>query len=531
MKPHPSSENEERDQEIIELLQSLRSFESKYPPELLAARRAAFVAQIERLERADIEEGLNPGDEKIVKLLGNLRSAKTEYPPDLLAARRSVFLQQIEGAGSVSLLNKLRFSVKNLFQDKGIIPAIPLANLKRTSLVVAVFMIAALMGSLLFSYTEQGVAQPTRNLPTSTYETGTIICSPDTQAPPCSTRELDSSHDLADQANGAARPAVSKDARSSYGAVYQAAYVNDGRSDTSWVSNSAHSWIKIDLGKVTTINTVTLLKGSVGSSDADNPGQFVIAVALSDVYSDGNSSNDYTEYAQVFNSEQTGFSGTVSQGETVRTFFPAVKARFVKLTFERAGATIEEVGVFMIQPPELAGHPRRMTPDGMPEVSATLVSTNISLPMDRATATPTDTWLPTNTPIPSFTHTPHPSDTPIPLLTNTLPSAHTATSVPINPLPSNTPIPSSTVVPPTAIPPTLQSFPESPGPIIVTGNDQNLTFTCNDNAVEVRGHANTVTLLGSCSSITVTGNGNQIFWQSGSPVIRNNGNENLISQR
>ncbi|HKY55317.1 MAG TPA: DUF3060 domain-containing protein, partial [Anaerolineales bacterium] len=59
---------------------------------------------------------------------------------------------------------------------------------------------------------------------------------------------------------------------------------------------------------------------------------------------------------------------------------------------------------------------------------------------------------------------------------------------------------------------------------------QTLTFTCNGNAVEVRGNANTITLLGSCSSITVTGNANVIYY-SGSPVITNTGNENILSPR
>jgi hypothetical protein len=123
-----------------------------------------------------------------------------------------------------------------------------------------------------------------------------------------------------------------------------------------------------------------------------------------------------------------------------------------------------------------------------------------------------------------------PSDTPIPLPTNTLPPADTATPVPTDPLPLDTPIPFSTVVPPTVIPATVQPVPASTEPIIITGSDQNLTFTCNGNAVEIRGHANTVTLLGSCSSITITGNRNRVFWQSGSPIISNQGKDNLISQ-
>lgn len=78
--------------------------------------------------------------------------------------------------------------------------------------------------------------------------------------------------------------------------------------------------------------------------------------------------------------------------------------------------------------------------------------------------------------------------------------------------------------------PTIQP-PASTGTILITDNDQTLTFTCSGNAVEVRGNANTITLLGSCGSITVKGNANVIYWQSGSPVITDTGNENIISQR
>lgn len=85
--------------------------------------------------------------------------------------------------------------------------------------------------------------------------------------------------------------------------------------------------------------------------------------------------------------------------------------------------------------------------------------------------------------------------------------------------------PSATVSAPTIQPPA------STGTILITDNDQTLTFTCNGNAVEVRGNANTITLLGSCGSITVKGNANVIYWQSGSPVITDTGNENTISQR
>jgi hypothetical protein len=94
-----------------------------------------------------------------------------------------------------------------------------------------------------------------------------------------------------------------------------------------------------------------------------------------------------------------------------------------------------------------------------------------------------------------------------------------------SPEPEETETPSP--IPPTETP---EQPPASSGSIIITDNDQTLTFTCNGNAVEVRGNANTVTLLGSCGSITVKGNGNTIYY-SGSPAITNTGNENNLIQR
>lgn len=93
-----------------------------------------------------------------------------------------------------------------------------------------------------------------------------------------------------------------------------------------------------------------------------------------------------------------------------------------------------------------------------------------------------------------------------------------------------TPAPSSTLEPTLSPPTAPPQPPASSGTILITNNDQTLTFTCNGNAVEVRGNANTITLLGTCGSITVKGNGNVIYY-SGSPVITNTGNENSIIQR
>ena len=545
MKPSPSSDNDEVDRRITKLLKDLGSSEVNYPPELLAARRATFLAQVEQLSTADSGEALSAGDQEIVKLLGNLKSAQGEYPPELLAARRSAFLRQMKRAGTVSLLDELRLSINRIFQYKTTIPTVPPARLMRISLVTVSLAAAVFIGSLLAGRIGQAfipspsevVVEPAHLRPTSTGEVAIIICEADDQTPACPPGELDPSQDLADAANGPARPAVSKDAQFSQDGVHRAAHVNDGRGGVSWVSNSPGSWIKVDLGQVRTINTVSLQKGDSGSSNDNNPGQFVIAVALSDVYADGNSRNDYSEYAQIFNSEQAGFSGTVAQTETIQAQFPAVPARFVKITFEKAGAAIEEIGVFMVRPPVLAEQPTRTPGDDLPGIALSPISTNTLSVMGTATSVIAGSQQPTDTAVPSPTDTlpPTVSNTPTPLPTNTQTPTDTSTPVPTDPLPSDTPVPLPTVVPPTIIPPTaiappVQPPPVSTEPIIVTGNGQILTFTCNGNAAEIRGHANTVMLLGSCSSITVKGNDNRVFWEYGSPVITNHGKDNIIEQ-
>ncbi len=335
MKPSASSEHDEQDREIIKLLQDLGAFKAIYPSELLTARREAFLAQVEGLSTADSGEELSAEDQEFVKLLGGLRSVQAEYPPDLLAARRSALLRQLERAGTRSVWDRLRGSIQRIFPSKRTFPTSPPAGFRRISLVIASLLAAVFLGSLFFPRLEQSfqpsplqaAGEPTQ-LPTSAGEVTIAICKPDDQTPSCPPGELDPSQDLANAGNGLARPAVSNDAQ------HKAAYVNDGRGGESWVSNSADSWIKIDLGKVTTINTVSLQKGSLGPSDENDPGQFVIAVALSDVYADGDSSHDYVEYAQVFHSAQAGFSGRVSHSgnnpDTVSARQGAIRQDYVR---------------------------------------------------------------------------------------------------------------------------------------------------------------------------------------------------------
>ncbi|RPJ28212.1 MAG: discoidin domain-containing protein [Chloroflexi bacterium] len=440
------------EEQLIQHLESLKSVQAEYPRELLAARRAAFVDQVEQYNRAEITEELYSQDQEIIKLLRNLKAVETEYPPNLMAARREAFRRQVASEGRTSILDALRTSIRSLLLYKFKPLSMPTMNMMRTSLVVIVLMLATFVGSLLrspvqplaSSTSEGNVSQPGPiSAVTSTGEVATVICKPGYLPPLCLAKEFDKSEDLTFQGNGSARPAVAKDTLPGFSGVHKAAYVNDGLygPGASWISNSAYSWIKIDLGKTTTINTVEFGRDRLGSFNDRDPGQFIIAVALSDnVYADGNSNNDYVEYTEIYNSEQAGFNGVVSGSETIRAQFGPVTARFVKIIFSNAGTAVDEIEVFMVQPPVLASQPTRKPNDDVPGIDSPPLFVNTPMPTNTPRPIPTNTALPTNTPIPP-TNTPQPTNTPLPPPTNT-------------PLPPTDPPPTDTSVPPTQPPPT-----------------------------------------------------------------------------
>jgi hypothetical protein len=55
MKTIPSQRNREANQELIKLLETLGNLRSEYPPELLKARRAAFIVQVRQRLRSDFQ--------------------------------------------------------------------------------------------------------------------------------------------------------------------------------------------------------------------------------------------------------------------------------------------------------------------------------------------------------------------------------------------------------------------------------------------------------------------------------------------
>ena len=444
---------------VMERLGSLKTAVDEYPAELMAARRTAFRAQIQQQNRTVEQEALVPEPNgRLSKLLAHLKSIEIEYPLKLWKARRSAFVGQVRDGSRVSVLDMLRAAVQSILNGSGRPPFILPTHFKRTSMILATLLVMAFMSSLLYSNdqpfsgllgaypSQRDGSQPGQAALTSTSEVARIICKPGYAPPLCLARKFDKSGDLTFQGNGTARPAVAKDTIPGYSRIHQPAYVNDGLygPGASWISNSAYSWIKLDLGEAKTINTVTFGRDRLGNFNDGDPGQFVVAVALTDnIYADGDSSNDSMEYTEVYNSDEVGFDGVVSGAETVEASFEPVTARFVKITFENARTAVDEIEVFMIQPPGFVDNSTRRPRD------------------ERATSTPipTDTLvptaLPTNTLVPTFTSTPRPTNTPVPTFTNTpRPPTSTPTDIP----PTDTPIPEPTDTP--EPPPTDTPIPE-----------------------------------------------------------------------
>lgn len=55
MKTFPSLRNREANEELIQLLEILGNLRSEYPPELLKARRTAFIVQVEQRRRSGFQ--------------------------------------------------------------------------------------------------------------------------------------------------------------------------------------------------------------------------------------------------------------------------------------------------------------------------------------------------------------------------------------------------------------------------------------------------------------------------------------------
>lgn len=439
MKPTPSP----RKQDIKDLLKNMGGQRNAYPEELLSARRAAFLHQVEQLKP---ESEPSEDDEKVIQLLTAMKPLRSQYPAQLFAARRSALVRRITWMNWLGQLMSLRLAIQDWFMQRADIPWLS-PTLMRTSLLIAVLVLAAWAGFLLsgdrdiqtasLAPARQETSQPAPVLVNSVVPTVEIVCKPGYEPPLCLAGEFENSQDLTLPENGSARPAVAKDTIPGYGGIHRASHVNDGQygPGASWVSNSRNSWIKIDLGKVTSVNTVAFGRDRLGELNDRDPGQFVIALALSDdVYADGISTNDDLEYASVYDSEQAGFTGHISGAETLTAQFEPRKARFVKITFENEGTAIDEVEVFMRQQPVADSRPEKKPRDDPDKSMNTSIPTRTAPPNKTSTSVATRTAMPTDTPVPTDTALPEPTHTPVP------------TDTPVPP-PTNTPIPTDTAIP------------------------------------------------------------------------------------
>ena len=138
--------------------------------------------------------------------------------------------------------------------------------------------------------------------------------------------------------------------------IHRPEFVNDGcyGNGSSWVAASSNSWVKIDLDRDVLISGVMFGRERVvtneGPFDDRDPGQFIIAVALTEnVYENGDETNDVNEYVEIVNSSNLGFCGVINGPETIEVSFEPVLARYVKLTFSNSGVAIDEVEIMMAQ--------------------------------------------------------------------------------------------------------------------------------------------------------------------------------------
>ena len=424
-----------QDQEILNLLETLKSIKVEYPPELLANRRTAFLVQLTLSEKFSVNNFHFHKNEDVIEILENLKPVRAEYPSILLAKQRSAFLNQIEERRKVSWWEKLRFAFQGNLLDipRNLVATIPREI--RVQLVAASILAVACIGIFIYgnrdlvnAFTKSlrapwEIYQSVPIKPTDTYQMTKTTCSPGFTSSLCRT----------------------------------SGFVKDPERST-WVSKSADSWIQIDTGQTAAINMIEMDREDTTNAS----GEFTISVAASD-----------NQFKQVYDSRTDSSPETdVSQG-TIQVSFEPVMARYVKITVTDPGVSINEVRAFALVQPVVSGQATETTEEELlPTFTATLppsptntlvvLPTNISLPSRTPTKTPTNTptstntltYTPTNTP----TNMPTPTNTPTYTPTNT----PTATSTPTNtPTPSNTPTNVPTSTPSSTGTPTNTSLPTS----------------------------------------------------------------------
>ena len=420
MKPRPS----QQDQDIRSLLDALKSASGDYPQELLAKRRAALMEKLRLLEKPGVKESQSLDEEAIIEVLEGLRHVRANYPPLLLAKQRAAFLDQIAKHRRPGWRETFTPAILNWFAQKAKPVLLSLTSDIRRSLIVVSLLVAAFAGVMIYGkdngltafsgihLTQREMPQPGLVLPNSSSQITKTACTPDSPSAPCLTHGFAESPD-----------------------------------QTSWVSNTANSWIKIDIGQTARINKVELDRKYSGGSTGD----FTISVAQSE-----------GQYKEVYNSKSDHAALPLVGLETVQVSFEPMLARYVKVTVDDPGTVINEVRAFSVSVPPTRDQTIEDTlvltsPTAMP--SSTPLPTSTPAPTD--IPQPTDTRWPTDTPVP--TSTPAPTDTPQPTDTRW----PTDTPVPTStPAPTDTPQPTDTRWPtdtPVPIQPTSQSEYISPG--------------------------------------------------------------------
>ncbi|MEQ8385866.1 MAG: PEP-CTERM sorting domain-containing protein [Coleofasciculus sp. A1-SPW-01] len=215
------------------------------------------------------------------------------------------------------------------------------------------------IGLIIQSYSAQAVSITV--VPASRL-TGTTNCHPDFRPPQCESRPFDNPNNVALQ-GGIVPEAVAFDIiesvparpETNFSGIHRPEFANDGLygNGSSWISDSPHSWLKLDLGRVMNIDRLTFGRDRLGGFDDRDPGQFIVEVAISEnVYANGDDSNDSMDYTEIVDSELLGFGGFIAGSHTIQVSFDPVVARYVKLTFENRGTAIDEVEVSATPVPE-----------------------------------------------------------------------------------------------------------------------------------------------------------------------------------
>ncbi len=440
MKANPS----QQDQEILKLLESLKTIKADYPPELLAKRRSALIGKYELLNKKQVKGSQSPEREVIVELLKDLEQVKAVYPPVLLAKQRSAFLNQAAKHRKVGWLETLHTVIRNWFTFGSRTPTVPMTNHFRGSLIVLTFLAVTFAGFLLFGSrdqsaepsppppTQQKYIQPVPVVPTTSLEIKQTTCAPESTRQPCITHGFVKSPD-----------------------------------QDSWISNEADSWIKLDTGQNAVINKVELDRVSLGGLKVD----FTISVAHSD-----------NHYQQVYDSRSGSSAPAISGKETIQVSLEPVVARFVIVEVASSGMVINELRAYSVTQPSTpqqfpdatstASQPilvpsrTQFSTKSSPLPTKTALPTNTSSPTSTPSATntplPTSTFTATNTPLPTSTFTA--TSTPLPTSTFTatntpLPTSTSSPTVTQTPKPTDTPLPTSTQTPTNTLPPTSTVLP------------------------------------------------------------------------